>query len=244
MQDRVALVTGGTKGIGRAIALRLAKDGHRVFVNYSSDGQSAQNTVDELKSISGFGEAVKADVSKPDQVEAMFKEIADKAGRLDVLVNNAGLIKDGMLMMMPDENWRKVMEVNLDGVYFCSKSALRPMVERRGGRIVNIISPSAIMGRQGQCNYSASKGGVLSFTKSLAREMARLGITVNAVSPGVIETELTSALSDKVRSELLGMIPVGRLGSADDVANAVSFIVSDSAKYITGQIIAVDGGIT
>ncbi len=244
MPERVALVTGGTKGIGLAIALTLAKGGANVYVNYSSDHEAGERAVKELAAVSGFGRAVKADVSNPDDVAGMFELMEKEQGRLDILVNNAGLIKDGLLMLMKDADWRKVIEVNLNGVYYCSKAALRLMVGNRGGRIINIISPSALLGRAGQCNYSASKGGVLSFTKSLAREVARLGITVNAVSPGVIETGLTEGMPEALKKEFLGMIPLGRFGAPEEVAWAVSFLSSESAGYITGEIISVDGGLT
>lgn len=241
MQGRVALITGGTKGIGRAIALSLAKEGVRVYANYSSDKASAEAM---LKEIEGFsGSVVRADVSKKDEVEGMFQKVISEAGGLDILINSAGIIKDGLLMLMPDENWHRVIDVNLNGVFYCSRAALRPMIDRRWGRIINIISPSALSGRAGQCNYSASKGGVLSFTKSLARETARFGITVNAVSPGVIETELTKDMPEKIKKEFLDMIPMGRFGSPENVAYAVRFLASESASYITGEIISVDGGL-
>lgn len=241
MQGRVALITGGTKGIGRAIALSLAREGVRVYANYSSDEAAAEALRKEIKEFSIS--VIKADVSKKGEVERMFQSIISEAGRLDILVNSAGIIKDGLLMLMSDENWHRVIDINLNGVFYCSRASLRPMIERRWGRIINIISPSAISGRAGQCNYSASKGGVLSFTKSLARETARLGITVNAVSPGVIETELTSQMPEKTKKEFLGMIPMGRFGKPEDVAHAVRFLASDSASYITGEIISVDGGL-
>lgn len=245
MKDRVALVTGGTKGIGKAIAAAFAKQGARVYINYSSDDDSARKAEQELMQTCGFSaKALKADVSNEEQVLEMFDTLLKEESRLDVLVNNAGIIRDGLLMMMPGENWRRVMEVNLNSVYYCSKAALRPMIERRWGRIINIASPSALLGRAGQCNYAASKGGVLSFTKSLSREVARLGITVNSVSPGVIETELTNGLPEKTRQEFLGLIPMGRLGRPEEAAHAVAFLASEAAAYITGELISVDGGLT
>jgi 3-oxoacyl-[acyl-carrier protein] reductase len=244
MQGRIALITGGTKGLGKAMALELARRGAKVYVNYSGDDEAARATESELKTLGNSGQALKADVSDLAQVEAMIQELTAEAGGLDILINNAGLVRDGMLMMMPPENWRRVIDVNLGGTFNCSRTALRPMVEKRWGRIVNLISPSAIMGRQGQCNYSASKGGILSFTRSLAREVARLGITVNALSPGVIETELSGTLKPRAREELLGMIPLGRFGLPEEVAHGAAFLVSEQARYITGQTIAIDGGIT
>jgi len=240
MRGKVVLITGGTK----AIALCFAAKGAGVFLNYSSDEESAKRAVSEVRKAGGSCQSVKADVSDGSRVEEMFGYVLGEAGRLDVLINNAGIIRDGLLMMMPEKNWRRVMEINLDGVYHCSKAALRPMIENRWGRIVNVISPSAIMGRQGQCNYAASKGGVLSFTRSLAREVARFGITVNALSPGVIETELTAGLDDSVREEFLRMIPIGRLGRPGEVAHAALYLASEESGYVTGEILAVDGGIT
>ncbi len=241
---RVALVTGGTKGIGRAVALRLARGGARVVVNYSSDEEAAAETVEELRRESGFGLSLKADVSDSGQVEEMFAGVLEAAGTLHILVNNAGIIRDSLLMLMKEEDWRRVIEVNLTGVYNCSKAALRPMIGEKWGRIINIISPTALMGRAGQANYAASKGGILSFTRSLSREVASYGITVNAVSPGLIETELTSSLSEKVKNEFLGMIPGRRLGSTEEVSHAVAFLASAQAGYITGSYISVDGGMT
>ena len=244
MSGRVALVTGGTKGIGRAIARSLAEKGTRVYMNYSSDENSAGEALKELNTESERARAFKADVSDQEQVNAMIDYIVKEEGRLDILVNNAGIIRDGLLMLMPENNWRRVMEVNLDSVFYTSKAVLRPMIGNRWGRIINIISPSALLGRAGQTNYAASKGGVLSFTKSLARESGRFGITVNAVSPGVIATELTSEMHEKIRGEFISMIPAGRFGTPEEVAHAVLFLASDEAGYITGEYISVDGGLT
>ncbi len=239
MSIPVALVTGGTKGIGKEIARSFSKKGMRVYLNFSSDRDAAAAARREL-----HAETVQADVSDQEQVSAMIDAIAQKEGRLDILVNNAGIIRDGLLMLMPAKNWHRVMEVNLNSVFFCSKAALRPMVGNRWGRIINIISPSALMGRAGQTNYAAAKGGVLSFTRSLAREVARYNITVNAVSPGVIATELTRDMEDKVRREFISMIPAGRFGTPEEVARAVFFFASDEAGYITGEYLSVDGGLT
>lgn len=239
MSIPVALVTGGTKGIGKEIARSFSEKGMRVYLNFSSDRDAAAAARREL-----HAETVQADVSDQEQVSAMIDAIAQKEGRLDILVNNAGIIRDGLLMLMPAKNWHRVMEVNLNSVFFCSKAALRPMVGNRWGRIINIISPSALMGRAGQTNYAAAKGGVLSFTRSLAREVARYNITVNAVSPGVIATELTRDMADKVRREFISMIPAGRFGTPEEVARAVFFFASEEAGYITGEYLSVDGGLT
>jgi 3-oxoacyl-[acyl-carrier protein] reductase len=239
MSVPVALVTGGTKGIGKEIARSLAERGMRVYMNFSADRDAADAARQEFNC-----ETLQADVSDQDQVNAMVDAVVKKEERLDILVNNAGIIRDGLLMLMPAKNWHRVMEVNLNSVFYCSKAVLRPMVGNRWGRIINIISPSALMGRAGQTNYAASKGGVLSFTRSLAREVARYGITVNAVSPGVIETELTRDMEEKIRKEFISMIPVGRFGTAGEVARAVSFLASDEAGYITGEYLSVDGGLT
>lgn len=244
MSGRVALVTGGTKGIGRAISRSLAKKGTQVYMNYSSDEESAGDALKELNSESDLARTIKADVSDQQQVNVMIDSIVQETGRLDILVNNAGIIRDGLLMLMPENNWRRVLEVNLNSVFYTSKAVLRPMIGNKWGRIINIISPSALMGRAGQTNYAASKGGVLSFTRSLARESARFGITVNAVSPGVIATELTKEMDDRIRSEFLSMIPAGRFGTPEEVAHAVLFLASDEACYITGEYISVDGGLT
>lgn len=244
MPERVALITGGTKGIGKAIARSLAEKGIKVYMNYSSDEGAAAEALAELQGAGRTAGIIRADVSDAGQVSAMIERVDKECGRLDILVNNAGIIRDGLLMLMPDANWHKVIDVNLNGVYYCSKAALRPMVGNRWGRIINIISPSALFGRAGQTNYAASKGGVLSFTRSLAREMARYKITVNAVSPGVIGTELTREMQEQVKQELLSMIPAGRFGRPEEVARAVTYLASEEAGYITGEYLSVDGGLT
>lgn len=244
MSERVALITGGTKGIGKAISQAFVRRGIMVYMNYSSDDRAAEAALNELNAVNNIARIIKADVSDSEQVNAMLEKVLQESARLDILVNNAGIIRDGLLMLMPEANWHRVIAVNLNGVYNCSKAALRPMIGNRWGRIINIISPSALFGRAGQTNYAASKGGVLSFTKSLAKECARFGITVNAVSPGVIRTELTKDMGDKVMKEFIAMIPMGRFGEPDEVSHAVSFLASDEAGYITGEYISVDGGLT
>jgi len=213
-------------------------------MNYASDDKSAEEALNELNTGGNYARTIKADVSDQQQVNEMIDGIVRETGRIDILVNNAGIIKDGLLMLMPDSNWHRVIEVNLNGVYYTSRAVLRTMIGSRWGRIINIISPSALLGRAGQTNYSAAKGGVLSFTKSLARESARFGITVNAVSPGVIATGLTRYMDERVKTEFLSMIPAGRFGTPEEVAHAVLFLASDEAAYITGEYISVDGGLT
>lgn len=244
LKGKVALVTGGSRGIGRAIALRLAACGARVCVNYSHDENAAAQTEKALRTTVGWGLALKADVSDAHAVADMVGAVVEEAGCIHILVNNAGIARDSLLMLMKEEDWRRVIETNLTGVFHCSKAVLRSMIGERWGRIINVVSPSALTGRSGQTNYAASKGGVYSLTKALSREVARFGITVNALSPGVVETELTSGLTERVRAEFLGMIPLGRFGTPDEVAAAASFLASEGAGYITGELISVDGGLT
>jgi len=242
LEGRTALITGGTRGLGRAMALLFLHEGANVAVSYVSDEHAAGAFLEEAKSI-GQCIAVKADVSSLTEVQAMFERVKAELGAPSILVNNAGVIKDGFLMLMKEDDFDRVVAVSLKGTFNCCRTASRGMIAAKYGRIINVISPSALSGRAGQTNYSAAKGGVLSFTKSLARELASFGVTVNAVSPGVIETELTSTLPDKVKAELLGMIPLGRFGMPDEVAQAALFLASDEAAYITGQVVSVDGGI-
>ncbi len=257
---RVALVTGGSKGIGRAISLALAEKGADVIVNYSTDDAAAKDVVSEIESIYQKGQegnsqegksqegkrvvAIKADVSNTAEVEEMFGQIKKGPGRLDILVNNAGIIRDKLLMFMTEDDWDRVIDIYLKGVYNCCKTAIRLMIGEKYGKIVNMASPSAILGRPGQTNYASSKGGVISFTRSLAREIARFNICVNAVSPGLIETEMMDELSDDVIKELLSAVPIGRLGTPEEVTGAVLFLASDKSNYITGQVLSVDGGLT
>lgn len=243
LKDKIALVTGGSKGIGRSICLCLAKAGAKVVVNYSQDNIAAEGVVEEIKSNRGEALSIKADVASSLNVKEMLDQIVKIYGKIDILINNAGILRDGYLMLMKEEDWDKVIATNLKGVFNCCRAAVRPMIAQRSGKIINIVSPSAITGRAGQTNYSASKGGVISFTKSLARELAGFNININAVSPGVIETEMLKGVPQKIQDELIGMIPMGRFGRAEDVAGAVIFLASDDASYITGQIISVDGGI-
>jgi 3-oxoacyl-[acyl-carrier protein] reductase len=241
---KAALVTGGSRGIGRAISMALAARGAYVLVNYSSDEAAANATVSDITGAGGRAVAVRADVADTAETESMFGMIRKDPGRLDILVNNAGIIRDKLLMFMGAEDWDRVIAVNLTGVYNTAKSASRIMIGQKYGKIVNIVSPSAIVGRAGQTNYAAAKGGVIGFTKSLARELARFSIWVNAVSPGIIQTEMLSGIPDDVKKTFLEAVPMGRFGTPDEVTGAVLFLASERSNYITGQIICVDGGLT
>ncbi|MBC8161894.1 MAG: 3-oxoacyl-[acyl-carrier-protein] reductase [Roseiflexaceae bacterium] len=243
LNGRVAIVTGGSRGIGRAIAEALAAAGATVVVNYKSNTTAAEDVVQAISLAGGHAVAVQADVSTAEGVDALFKATADTYGRLDVLVNNAGITRDGLLLRMKESDFDAVIDTNLRGAYLCTKAALRPMSKAKGGRIINITSVVGLMGNAGQANYAAAKAGLIGFTKSVAREMASRAITVNAVAPGYIATELTDALTDQVRAAVLETIPLGRLGSAQDVASLVCFLASDYAAYITGQTLTVDGGM-
>jgi 3-oxoacyl-[acyl-carrier protein] reductase len=242
-KDKRVIVTGGTKGLGRAMALSFAREGAWVALTYSSDDASASETSAELEGLGAKHLLLKADVSSKSQVEKMVANVLNHWEYVDVLVNNAGIIKDKMLLFLNEEDWDQVIDVNLKGTYLCSKAVIKDMIARKSGRIINITSPSALTGRAGQANYSAAKGGIVSFTKSLSKEMARLGITVNAVCPGVISTSMTDSLSEEVKTDLLNMIPMGRFGEPEDVAWAVLFLASQKAGYITGKVLTVDGGL-
>lgn len=238
------LVTGGTRGLGKAMALSFAREGAWVAVIYSSDSASARGAEDEIKKIAERSLLIQADVSSRSDVKNIVDRVLEEWEHIDVLVNNAGIIRDKLLMFLGEDDWDRVIAVNLKGTYLCSKAVMKPMISRRAGRIINITSPSAITGRAGQTNYSASKGGIISFTKSLSREIARFGITVNAVCPGVISTAMTETLDPEKKGELLQMIPMQRSGTPEEVAGAVLFLASDDAAYITGQVLTVDGGLT
>jgi len=243
-QDKRVVVTGATKGLGKAIALSFAREGAWVAANYSSDDQSAASLESELADLASKFMVLKADVSSRSDVEKMIISVVEKWEYVDILVNNAGIIRDKLLMYLNEDDWDRVIDVNLKGTYLCSRAIIRTMIAQKFGRIINITSPSALTGRSGQTNYAASKGGIISFTKSLAKEMARLGITVNAVCPGVIVTPMTENLNRETTCDITSRIPMGRLGQPADVAGAVLFLASERAGYITSQVLAVDGGLT
>ena len=242
LTGQVAVVTGASRGIGRAIALKLSGEGAAVVVTATSV-EGAQRTADEIVAAGGKALALKVDVSVSSEVEALFKEVTTAFGRLDILVNNAGITKDGLLMRMKESDWDAVIDVNLKGAFICTREASKVMSKARYGRIVNVSSVVGEMGNPGQANYCASKAGMIGFTKSVAKELARRNVTVNAVAPGFIETDMTQELSDKAREALQEQIPMGRLGASEDVAAAVLFLVSGGAAYITGHVLSVNGGM-
>lgn len=243
LSDRVAIVTGGGRGIGRAIALKLAEVGATVVVNDVGEAAPAESVVGEIKAMNRESLAVLADVSSPSDVEGMVKEAVDAYGKVDILVNNAGITRDKIIMRMSEEEWDRVLNINLKGVYLCTKAVLPRMIKQRWGRIVSISSIVGIMGNSGQANYASAKAGIIGFTRSIAREVASRGITANAVAPGFIETGMTQQLDEKWRQELIARIPLGCLGTPRDVAEAVAFLASEEAGFITGQVLGVDGGM-
>jgi len=241
--DKVAIVTGASRGIGRATALALAAEGARVVVNYNARGDAADAVVAEIAAAGGQASARQADVGDFAQAEALVKGTIQEFGDLHILVNNAGITRDGLILTMSEADWDDVLRTNLKSTFACSKAAVRHMLRRRYGRIVNITSVAGQIGNPGQTNYSASKAGQIGFTRSLAREVASRNITVNAVAAGFIETEIWSGVPAEAQQALLGMIPLGRKGTADDIARAVVFLASDEASYITGHVLSVDGGM-
>jgi len=240
---QVALVTGGSRGIGRAIALRLARDGGAVVVNYRANEAAARAAVAEITELGSQALAIAGDVTEPGVADRLVATTMDHFGRLDILVANAGITRDTLTLRMSDADWSIVVETNLTSVFRCCRAALRPMLKQRSGRIVTITSVIGLAGNAGQANYAAAKAGVVGLTKSLAREFGSRAITVNAVAPGFIETELTGDLSDAIRQRAIEMIPLGQLGTPQDVAEAVAFLASPAARYITGQVLSVDGGM-
>ena len=242
LNGQVAVITGASRGIGRAIALKLSAAGAAVVVT-ATTVEGAKRTADEIVASGGQALALKVDVSVASEVEALFKEAVSAFGRLDILVNNAGITKDGLLLRMKEADWDAVMDVNLKGAFNCTREAAKLMSKARYGRIVNVSSVVGEMGNPGQANYCASKAGMIGLTKSVSKELARRNVTVNAVAPGFIETDMTQELSEKTREALQEQIPMGRLGSGDDIASAVLILVSDGAAYITGHVLSVNGGM-
>lgn len=243
LENKVALVTGASRGIGRAIALAFARAGAEVVVNYSGSAAAAQEVVAEIQALGRRALALQADVSQPEQVDNMVNQVLNEFGRIDILVNNAGITRDGLLLRLKREDWQKVIDINLTGVFLCTKAVLKPMLKQRSGRIINITSVIGLTGNAGQANYAAAKAGIIGFTKSVAKEVGSRGITCNAIAPGYIQTDMTGALGEKVREELLARIPLERLGEPEDVAAVALFLAGPAASYITGQVINVDGGM-
>jgi 3-oxoacyl-[acyl-carrier protein] reductase len=242
-EKRVIVVTGASRGIGRGIALALAEPGCAVVVNYSSSLDAARETAAAVEAKGGAAHLCRFDVSDPEAIKEAFKEIAKTHSRVDVLVNNAGVARDNLLALMKAGEWDTVLNTNLKGAFLCSQAVVKMMMRQKYGRIINVTSVVGVIGNAGQCNYSAAKAGLIGLTRSLARELISRNITVNAVAPGFIETDMTRQLPEKVRGELLNQIPAGRYGTAEEVAAAVKFLASDEAGYITGQVIHVNGGM-
>lgn len=242
--DKVAIVTGGSRGIGRAICLELAAGGAAVALCYAGNAAAAQETVEACQALHARAMAICCDVADEAQVAAMMSTVLENFGRVDLLVNNAGITRDGLLMAMSAENFDSVIQTNLRGAFLCMRAVTRPMMRQRYGRIVNISSVVGLRGNAGQVNYAASKAGLIGMTKSMAKELATRGITVNAVAPGFIHTDMTAAMTEKAKEATLASIPAARLGTPEEVARAVAFLCSDSAAYITGQVLAVDGGMS
>jgi len=242
LAGKKALVTGASRGIGKAIAMKLAAEGAEVIVTATSLDRAKQ-TADQIVSLGHKAIPVKVDVGVSADVEALFQVVVAEFGSLDILINNAGITRDGLLMRMKDEDWDSVLDVNLKGTFLCTREAIKLMAKAKSGRIVTISSVVGEMGNAGQANYCASKAGIIGFTKAVAREYAKRNITVNAVAPGFIETDMTGVLTDAIKEELLKQIPVNRFGAPEDIANAVYFLVSDLGSYVTGQVLSVNGGM-
>lgn len=242
LQGKVAIVTGGTRGIGRAVAVALAREGAAVTL-CARDLAQAEKVAADLRDTGAQALAVKADVAQASDVEELVNACLARFERVDILVNNAGITRDGLLLRMKDEDWDAVLNVNLRGAFYCTRAALRPMLKQRAGRIINITSVVGVMGNPGQANYVASKAGIIGLTKAVAREVVSRGITVNAVAPGFIETDMTERLSPELKAQMLAQIPLGRFGKPEEVAALVLFLASDRASYITGQVLHINGGL-
>ena len=243
LEHKTALVTGASRGIGRAIALALAEDGADVAVNYSGSAEQAKETVRQILKMGRRAIAIQGDVSKEEDCIRMFAQTEEALGPVNILVNNAGITRDGLAVRMSGEDFEKVLDVNLKGAFYCMKLAAKGMMKQRYGRIISISSISGVKGNPGQINYCAAKAGIIGMTKSLARELAGRGITVNAIAPGYIESDMTAGLPEKVKESALAQIPLGRMGKPEDIAYAAAFLASDRASYLTGQVLLVDGGM-
>lgn len=242
-ENKIVLVTGAGRGIGSSIAKRFASEGAEVIVNYSGNDEAAQKTVDEITATGGQAQKYKCSVNDSESVKVMIDEIIKKFGRIDILVNNAGITKDGLMLRMTDEDFDRVIDVNLKGTFNCTKYVSKYMLKQKSGKIINISSVVGLSGNAGQVNYSASKAGIIGITKSAAKELSSRGITVNAVAPGYVDTDMTKVLSDNIGNEILKNIPLQRMGNVEDISNCVAFLASEDASYITGQVISVDGGM-
>ncbi|AAK81497.1 3-oxoacyl-[acyl-carrier protein] reductase [Clostridium acetobutylicum] len=243
LSGKVAVVTGAGRGLGRAIALKLAAEGANLVVNYRSSEAETQKLIKEIEELGSKAVAVKADISKYDEAETIIKKALDEYGTVDILVNNAGITKDNLLLRMKEEDFDSVINVNLKGAFNCIKHTSRVMLKKKSGKIINISSVIGLIGNAGQVNYAAAKAGIIGMTKSVAKELASRGITVNAVAPGIIKSDMTDALTDKQRESIVAAVPLNKVGEAEDVANLVLFLASDLSSYITGQVINVDGGM-
>lgn len=243
LTGKVALVTGASRGIGQAAAIELAKAGADIIVNFIGNEAVAQETVEAIEALGRKAIKIKADVGNADDVQAMVDEAVAAFGHIDILVNNAGITRDGLLIRMKDSDWDDVLNINLKGVYLVTKAVAKLMVKQRAGRIINMTSVSGVTGNVGQANYAAAKAGVIGFTKTCAKELAARGITVNAVAPGFIETAMTDVLPEKIKEGIAATVPFGRMGQPEEIASVVTFLASDFASYITGQVLNVDGGM-
>lgn len=243
LEGKTALVTGASRGIGRAIALGLAEAGANVAVNYAGSREKAEKVAEEIEKMGAKALVIQSDVSDDESVRGMVKEVIGQFGSLDILVNNAGITRDNLIMRMKEKDWDDVMNTNLKGVFHCTKAVTRQMMKQRSGRIINIASVTGVIGNPGQANYAAAKAGILGLTKSSARELAARNITVNAIAPGFIATDMTEELNEDVKEQMLNQIPLSRFGKPEDVANLVKFLASEGSGYITGQTFCVDGGM-